>query len=302
MTAEDPSREALKKPLPFRRRFRTVLLSLFEQGTVIVAETNTPEWWDAQNAAQTICINHLHPKVIADFSRPVLPDTGDFYERFSDKYIQEVRKTETAVWREFGKKFNKRFEDLDSDALDNLSDIEAAYLVLSRAETAQIPGSEELFGFLARVSEVYETLLKKKFKERYSPSMFYKMLRENMSVFILKFIALDSVIAEDTFLFAGAKKQADGSLSVSGFSLNPIVFQLGDNDELLFTKDFTNFVHQEVEGKGKTSDSVGRTEDRGCPVLFAKKEVRDGIISFAIEELIAQHGDRFGKKTAEVHS
>lgn len=289
MSQEDPTKAEHKKPLPFRREFRKVLIPLLEKGTVLVTERRSPEWWDAQNAAQTILINHLHPKIVASFKRPALPEDGNLYQNFAQMYVKEIDQAEKDAWAVFGSSFSEKFARMNKDDLDNLTDAEAAYLTLSQAEDVDsMPSSQELFEYLPRYTEVYEGLLKKKYGENYEPERLYVNLRTKMPQFLLKFIAMDSLLVEKTNLYGQTELDEDADLVPSDFSFNPAVFELTEDDNLVFTRRFVDFVHNSLEKKD-VKDSQGRTEDRGCPVLFAEKGVRDTIINFAIEELISQH-------------
>ncbi|MBY0294336.1 hypothetical protein K2Q08_03330 [Patescibacteria group bacterium] len=269
--------------MPLRRGFWREYPAKIKEGVVLIPR-DLPEGQDMSNAAQAVLISHIESRLMEKFRRPVLSRFGEFYAEFNRAYTDATSIQELRIWEEIGCEVD---ESLAEQPDRELTDKEAAYLTLVMWGHPKPPESMELYMFLPAYARVYEELLREKYGERYTPALFYKALREHMPKFILQIIGMDMVI---TFLLT--MNLATGPIE-DGFILKPStvldvrLMRLGENDALSLLPKFVDVIHERAREQNYKEDQNGRTADRGCPVLFASK--RDEILSFAIEELIAQH-------------
>lgn len=273
------------KPLPRRRGFWRGHINAIKQGIVILAE-ELPEQEDARNAAQAILIDHIESRLMQRFRRPALDPDGEFYAEFFDAYVKVVRTAEENVWCEIEREVCEALaEQPDRD----LSEKEAAYLTYTYVGYIdQPPDSTEYYMNLAVFSRAYEELLKKKYGEQYTPGVFYRALRTHMYGFVMRLIAMDSLISVLLLQNMKSPERADKyQLLRPETVLDSCFMRLGEDDSFAFAPQFIDAVHEHTRENNMKKDAVGRIEDRGCPVLYSSE--RDAIIHFGIEELIAQH-------------
>ncbi len=289
---ESPKHEKKErwKPLPLRREFWKKLPKSLNEGIVLIPEDSN-EKDDIGHAAQAILIDYIEDALMKHFERPEIRAGEDFYEAFSATYVSTIQSLEMQAWQELSEKADKTLQE--NTGVD-LHPREAAYLTLTSLERheREAVSSVELYILLSLYAEVYETLLKEKYAEAYTPELFYSALRTNMPNFLLRFIALDGVIGGLLAFNAQTQESLDimtgsGELFPPATKYESRMFYLDGDDTLKFKEVFVDTVHAFAKEKELTADQSGRTFDRGCPVLYAEK--RDEILQFAIEELIAQH-------------
>ena len=261
------------KPLPLRRKFWAKLPQRIREGTVLVSK-DEKEKEDIRNAAQSILIDYIEKELLNTFKRPRLDENREFYEAFLKGYCPYVEERETEIWEELSKHANNALKE---NPEKDLSEKEAAYLTLSSLDghenNAALSG--ELYYFLAMHTRVYEDLLKEKHKELYTDEILYSALRDHMPKFLLRFIGLDSVIASLINDNAQTKESRERDLEdemipVKG-QFEARMFYLTEDDSLRIKSTLIDEVTNQAKEKGIIGDQVGRTEDRGCPVLFASQ-------------------------------
>ncbi len=272
------------KPLPLRRGFWRDLSKKLREGVVLVAE-NMPEREDVRNAAQAVLINHIASRLMKSFNRPALDTGGEFYTAFFASYMERIRAEELRIWEEFASEMDGAL----SKPLDrNLTETESAYLTYALLDLGEPPQSQELYMNLAVHARTYEELLRTKYGEAYSPSRFYDALRTHMPAFLYRLISMDSVMSMLLTMNTKPGHLVEETLILYPETvLDARFFELGADDSFSFRPKFIEVTHEHARAHDFTEDSHGRTEDRGCPVLYAS--ARDAIIRFSIEELIAQH-------------
>jgi len=274
------------KPLPLRRDFWREFPSKIQEGVVILAR-DLPESEDVRNAAQAILITHIQSRLMLSFKRPPLTSGGEFYTEFFTTYVKAIGEEELRVWKEF-------CDDVDATLLEDpgrdLTDKEAAYLTYVFLDDSWIPPtSTEYYMNLPVYARAYEELVQEKYGKGYTPEIFYKALRAHMPNFILWLIAMDPVILVLLTMNAKPRDLVNQPLILNTDTVLDAKFMcLGeDDDSFFFLPKFVGAIHEHAKQCAFREDHLGRTEDRGCPVLYSFE--RDAIICFAIEELIAQH-------------
>jgi hypothetical protein len=279
------------KPLPLRRGFWRDLPNKLKEGIVLLPET-VPEIRDTRAAAHAVIIDHMQPRLIQNFVRPLLSGTKEFYGEFFMAYLKASYRTERRIWEEIAREFDQAIAE---NPLRELTAQEAAYLTLVAHGYKTGPQSMELYMNLASYARAYEGLLRDKYGDWFTGATFYKALRAHMPKFLSRLIGLDAVILNLVTINLTPRKHRRGI----GFVLRPSIaldarlLDLGENDSLSFPPKFLHEIHKLAKEVGFKTDLNGRTEDRGCPVLFADEYPK--ILSFAIEELIAQHQLYFGE-------
>jgi len=295
---EDPMKESKSdrwKPLPLRREFWKVLPAKLKDGVVLISDDKA-EKEDMRNAAQAVLIDYIEEELMRTFESPILDKQKDFYNTFWRVYFEVVQRKEVEAWDNLSTEVDNL---LKKSPNAELTVREAAYLTLnmvSRHETMAV-SSVELYFFLSMSAQVYETLLKEKYKNSYNDKIFYECLRKNFPKFLSRLIGLDSVIAavlstniqtaESLEHNAATVKEGDLTFETE---YDPNFFYLGDDDSLHINPKLMEEIYKYAKENEISEDMIGRTADRGCPVLYASK--RDAIIDFAIEELIEQHKKR----------
>jgi hypothetical protein len=271
-------------PLPLRRGFWRELPKKIKEGVVLLAE-DLPESEDIRNAAQSILIGYIESRLMESFRRPTLKPGGDFFQEFFATYMEAIQIEELRVWEEMSCEIDYAISERpDRD----LTDKEAAYLTYTMLGYEIPPQSQELYMNLAVYARVYDELLRGKYGEHYTPTFFYKALREHMPAFLFKLIGMSSVISALLTMNAKPRELVDETLILQPHTILESRFmEIGEDNSFFFLPKFVEVVYEHVEEKNFTNDFVGRTEDRGCPVLYASG--RNTIIHFSIEELIAQH-------------
>ena len=150
------------------------------------------------------------------------------------------------------------------------------------------PGSHELYMNLAIFARVYEELMRKKQGDAYSAEFLYQGLREHMPGFLLRLIGMDSVISMLLTMNAKPRKVPEDTVILQpGTVLDSRLMEIRENGSFNFHPKFVEMIHEHARKNDLREDSMDRTEDRGCPVLYSSE--RDAIIRLSIEELIAQH-------------
>jgi hypothetical protein len=254
------------------------------EGTVLLAET-LPEREDVRNAAQAILIDYMQSRLMTSFRRPPLPRKEAFYAEFFGTYMRLIREEELRIWEEIGREVDTA---LAGNPLRELTEKEAAYLTIAMLGHPEGPSSMELYMNLAFYAQGHETLLKEKYGDWYAPGIFYRALRAHMPRFLLRLIGMDSITGILLTMNARPRDHIDsGSVIEPDTVIDERLMELGEDDSYGFAPKFVEAVCEHAREQAFTEDAVGRTEDRGCPVLYSGE--RDAIISFAIEELVAQH-------------
>lgn len=272
------------KPLPLRRGFWREYPAEFRKGLVLTP-SSVAEGIDMATAAQAVLINHIESRLMRNFKRPTLAREGDFYAEFNKAYVRMAYAEEHRIWKEIGREVDQAFM-LEPER--EFTDKEAAYLTLWRLGVKKPPQSIELYMFLPAFAQAYEELLRKKYAERYTPAIFYKALRTHMAAFLLRIIGMDMVIIFLlTLNMVSTIPNAKGFILKPGVVLDSRLMGLKEDDKLFLSSAFVEAIHERAREQNFREDQSGRTEDRGCPVLYSSQ--RDAIIRFAIEELIAQH-------------
>ncbi len=301
--------------LPRRPEFRKRILDAFKSGTVVVLEPPSSrenmitrdeyvaEFTDISNAAQTVLIDHIQKALIERFVRPqIAQDTAKeaFYAVFAHDYARYVRDLEIAIWNELGEQVREQTEHLTEHELDELPPTVAAYITYVGLGISRPPSSIELYVYLAKYAESYETLLQQKYGSAYVPELYYEGLQKHIHSFMVKFIGMDSVMSERLTLNLTSpevKSSIQFAEALEGVDpLNVDHLELTGAGGLGFKKDYVDRVHAHVRAHTISHDMMGRTETRGCPVLYAKE--RDRVIAFAINEIIIQHRQFIGKMVA----
>jgi hypothetical protein len=202
------------------------------------------------------------------------------------------------IWEEIGREIDQLLAEQPDR---NLTEKEAAYLTYKMLRTTAYleeeppPQSNELYMNLAVHARAYEELLRKKHGEGYTAALFYRALREHMPNFLFRFIGMDSVTSILLTINAMPKEIAgEKAFLHEGTVIESRFMELGEDDSFFFKPRFLDAVCEHARQKDIREDSIGRTEDRGCPVLYSTE--RDAIIRFSIEELIAQH-ESYGHQT-----
>jgi hypothetical protein len=278
------------KPLPLRRGFWRELPKKLKAGVVLLTE-NTPEGEDIRTAAQSILISIIESRLMGEFKRPALKPGREFYAEFLAVYQDHIQAEEFRIWEELGCEID---QSLAKQPNRDLTEVEAAYLTYTmlRTETVLLeqepPQSNELYMNLAVYARAYEELLREKYKGQHTPELLYKALREHMPNFLFRLIGMDSVLSILLTMNAIPKELAGEKILLHERTvIEPRFMELGADDSFSFRPKFLEMVCDLARRQNFTEDSLGRTEDRGCPVLYATE--RDAIIRFSIEELIAQH-------------
>ena len=275
------------KPLPMRREFWKIMPDLIKDGVVVLPE-DPKEINDARAAAFSVLIDHQERELIEHFRRPELTQ-DDFYTDFAVSYSTEITNQESEIWDRFEKETAQKQEQ---EPTAPLTEQEAAYLTLTAADAARgiptdHPQSIELYEFLPKYVESYEALLKQKYGDSYSPDILYEALRKYMPKFMTRFIAMDPVISKIAAINLMSEESLDKGDDTAHATFEPRTMELDGDDSLQFKKLFVDAIHEHAMEKNFTEDSVGRTEDRGCPALYSNQ--RDAVLKFAVEEMIAQH-------------
>lgn len=275
------------KPLPLRRGFWREFPKKIKEGVVLLAE-NSPEGEDIRNAAQSILIGHVESRLMSSFQRPALKGGGEFYGEFFAVYMELIKADELRIWEEISCELDLAISQQPSRELTVLEAAYLSYMMLKGKQSKEPPQSQELYMNLAVFARAYEELLRKKYGEEFSHALFYKALREHMPVFLLRLIGMDSIMSMLLTMNAKPRELVDETLILHPeMKLDLRFMELGEDDSFSFRPRFVEVMCEHVQQHNFTEDSLGRTEDRGCPVLYAP--LRDAIISFSIEELIAQH-------------
>jgi len=272
------------KPLPLRRGFWKKLPNKIKEGTVLLAR-DLPEREDVRNAAQSILIGHIASRLISGFNRPALKRGGEFYGEFFATYMEAIQAEELRIWEEISCEMDRALAERPGR---DLTDTQAAYLTYAMLGHQEPPQSQELYMNLAVFARTYEELLRDKYGEAFAFALFYKALREHMPAFLFRLIGMDSLISVLLTMNAKPRELVNETLILRpGTVIESRFMDLGEDDSFAFRPKFVEVAHEHAQKNNLRKDFVGRTEDRGCPVLFASG--RDAVIRFSIEELIAQH-------------
>lgn len=270
--------------MPLRRGFWRELLMRLKEGTVLTAK-DLPEILDISHAAQAILISTIESRLMSSFTRP-LPRRGEeFYAAFSSAYMEGIRAEELRIWEELGDEIDHA---LSEQSGRDLTGVEAAYLSYTMLGIEEPPQSYELYINLAAFARAYEELMRKKYGEKFSQPLFYKALREHMPAFLVRLISMDSVISVLLTMNVKPRDQVEESIILQPETTFDACFmEVRDDDSFSFRPKFVEAICSHAKQYDIREDQLGRTEDRGCPVLYASE--RDSIIRFSIEELITQH-------------
>jgi hypothetical protein len=278
------------KPLPLRRGFWRELPDKIKGGIVLIAEDEA-EGEDIRNAAQSILISDIAPRLMKDFRRPKLESGKEFFEAFFYAYAEEVYAEELRIWEEISDEIDRTLAEQPGR---DLTGSEAAYLTYSLLGYEEPPQSFELYMNLAVFARTYEELLRKKYGPEYTAALFYQALREHMPNFLFRLIGMDSVTSALLTLNAKPRETAGETLILQPTTrLESRFMELREDDSFSFRPQFVDMIHEHMRSFGIKEDGQGRTEDRGCPVLYASE--RSAIVRFSIDQLIAEH-ESYGHK------
>ncbi len=282
--------EKLANPLPSRYEAVRDTRAVLEQGIVLRPE-DVAERYDISNAAQSIVIGPVLQKVIDSWEPIALQlTTENFYRGFALLYYRAVAARERAVW-------DSVCQEVVSDSsldLNNLTPFQAAVLTLQSLGYEKAPASSrELFVELPMHAEQYEILLREQLGDTFTYEALYDHLREHFPSFLKRMISLDSVIIDLYRMNAPEQDRGDPNSAVmyAGSKLDTRFYQLDENDTFQIKPTVIKMFKQHAADRDLTQDTLGRTENRGCPFLLA--EGRDEFIAFAIEEFITQHKEVF---------
>lgn len=273
------------KPLPLRRGFWREYPDRLKNGVVLWTKDESRRY-DMMSAANSILLSHVQWRLRASFRRPALKAGRDFYAEFFRAYVEVSYAEECRIWDEIGCEVEQTFSERH---VHGFTDKEAAYLTLVGLGQKEPPQSMELYMFLPSYARAYEELLHEKHGEQYTHEILYQRLREHMPKFLLQVIGTDMVVTFLTTLnlVSMPPRGPEGFILKPDVPLDLRLMDLDEDDKLFLLPKFIDAIHEQAREKGIKEDQNGRTEDRGCPVLFASE--RDAIITFAIDELIAQH-------------
>jgi len=284
--------EAIKYPNPLPTRFKEVAEKrrLLEEGITLTPEGfRSQDFYDISNACQAVIIERLSSDLIKNWKSPQLSGELPFYQDFSVTYYEQVTLLESEMWQ-------KIVQEVVSDSeldLNNLSPLQAAVLTLASMTGYEYnaANSSELFVELALHAEVYEKLLRKVKMKDFSQEEFEELLRVNLPALLKRLIALDSVIIDyyrasvmDRSTAANEKEESEMEYLKS--TLQTRYFELDESFVMIINPKLIELFKKQAYEMNDTTDSLGRSENRGCP--FLKTRIQDDLINFAIEELIKQ--------------
>jgi hypothetical protein len=258
---------------------------LVRNGTIVLPDDPAARE-DARNAAQAVIIGYIERDLMEHFRRPKLDSEKSVYPEFCDKYADASREQEFEIWEKIGREVEASTKAHPESPLDERA---AAYLTLQFLEYDGPPRSEELYMSLPLFAEAYEKKLKEKYGDAYAHERLYEGMRKSFPAFLTRYIGMNSIISILATTNLATKETFDKSSPPlrPDVIFEPRMLRLKDDDSLVFSETFVDIIHEHAQRKNYKEDQVGRTEDRGCPVLFS--EERDAILAFSIEEMIAQH-------------
>lgn len=286
--------ENIPNPLPTRFSGVKEKRDLINQGLVL-KPLDRDELFDISNASQSIVAGPVLTEVMErweDYDIELSKD--NFYRGFCLLYFRKIKTYEKEAWL---KLTDSVVNDEDID-LNKLTPVQAAVLTLQslKGYEENALSSKELFVELAMHAEQYERLLQEKLAEEYSSAVFYDHLREHFPTFLKRMIAMDSLVIDLYRRNAPEQdRETEEPIMYAGSKLDSRFYTLDEDEKFKIKPEFINALKKWANEKGFTSDSLGRTENRGCPFLLS--EGRDEFIEFAIEEFIKQHKKVFA--TAE---
>ena len=277
-------------PLPIHKDFWKDILPNLRKGFVAIEDRDNPNSWrDTYYAAMPEIIDAIYSEVIENFQRPTLEVSGhgfalDFIQQYEEQTDQEV-----TIIRE---RLEEELLATLTEAPDKeLSPLEASLLSQMFADNRRlIPKSGPFYIQIGIYGYIYEQLLRKKMGESFSAEAFYQVLQKNFKDFLIAQTATNDLLshAERSFLY-GADYWENGEKGVT-FTLETLNYShlyLDKNNILRVTPEGLEAIHQFVKEKKPIESLAGRTEERGCPVLYTRN--RDAIYEFGVNEYIAQH-------------
>lgn len=277
--------QTFKSPLPLRKSEVSGLQRTIEDGVVLVPE-NKMEHYDMANAAQALVIERLATDLVADWQRPKLECTQEnFHTVFAKTYFDTTGAVEAQLWSELLDEVSAKVDVAASE----LTPLEAAVLTLALLSgyEKQAVASGELFGEVALHGQAYETKLRERLGSNYTNEVLYENIRAHFPRFLTRFIAMDSVVI-DLYRYNAT---TDQSRPYTDNPLNPGLFHLDDNNALSINRIFIEELKKHAAEHKFTKDFSGRDVNRGCP--FLRADNYPVLITFAIEEFIAQHKQYF---------
>ena len=281
--------EVLKPPNPLPLRFDKVKekRDLLSEG-IVLNPASRDELYDITNVAQSIITEPVLDDVMKNWQTPsleCLPET--FCKVFCESYFSLIQENEIKSWDVVA---SSVISDKDID-LNHLTPLQAAVLTLE-----SIPGyedravsSQELFVELAMHAQQYETQLKKKLSHGYNTDIFYDLLRKNFPNFLKRLIALDSLIIDLYRTNSPEQNRSDPDRIIMylGSELDSKLYDVDENNVFKIKPEYINGLKKFAQDSNFKEDSLGRTENRGCPFLVSN--IKDSFIDFAIKEYISQH-------------
>lgn len=279
-------------PLPIRKDFWKDILPKIKQGVVALEGSPRDEsrWRDIYYAAMPEIIDAIYREVIANFKRPVLEQgTQGFFVDFMIQYTEHINQHVREIRERLE---SELLSKLDADSKQELSPLEASLLSqMFNDDRTFNPASDPFFIYIGTYGYIYEQLLKEKFGPSYSHETLYQALENTFKDFLLGKTATPDILGdvEKTLLYGSEywEKGNKGGVPFDPNTLDYSYLYLDENNMLRMTPDAINTIHTFLQEKTPTESLSGRTEERGCPVLYAKS--RDEIYNFGVREYIAQH-------------
>lgn len=278
--------------LPIRKDFWKDIIPKIKQGIIVLegSQQNESRWRDIYYATMPEIITAIYSEAIENFKRPTLEKSGHgFPLDFIREYHEQMNKSVETIR-----------ERIETELLDNLKEspekdltpLEAALLSQTFNDNRTlIPDSGPFFIHIGIYGYIYEQLLKEKMGTAYSADALYETLEKNFSNVLLAQTATSNLLTEaERALLYGQdywEKATEGGVPFTLKTLNYSHLHLDKNDVLRVTPEGVATIHEFIKEKKPTESLSGRTEERGCPVLYTKN-LKD-IYDFGVREYIAQH-------------
>jgi hypothetical protein len=278
-------------PLPLHKDLWKDLLPNLRKGFVAIEDRDNPNSWrDTYYAAMPEIIDALYDEVIANFQRPTLEVSGHGFALDFIQYHKQIDR-EVATIRE--RVEEELLATLAETPDKELSPLEASLLSQMFADNRTlVPESGPFFIHIGTYGYIYEKLLREKMGGSFSTEVLYQVLQKNFKSFLIAQTATSDLLldAERVFLFGADYWENSEKGTGTPFTLETLDYShlsLDENNVLRVTPEGIEAMHQFVKEKKPIESLAGRTEERGCPVLYARN--RDAIYEFGVREYIAQH-------------
>jgi hypothetical protein len=277
-------------PLPIHKDFWKDILPSLKKGLVTIEDRDNPNSWrDTYYAAMPEIIDAIYSEVMENFQRPVLEVGGhgfalDFIRQYHEQTDLEVTAIRERVEEEL---LTTLAETPDKE----FSPLEASLLSQMFADNRTlVPDSGPFYIHIGIYGYIYEELLKRKMRESFSAEALYQVLQKNFKNFLIAQTATSDLLlnVERSFLYGGGYwENSEEGVPFTLDTLNYSYLYLDENNLLRVTPEGIEAIHQFIKEKKPVESLAGRTEERGCPVLYARN--RDAIYEFGVQEYVAQH-------------